>query len=404
MIRFHDMGGCLSRFFARRWLLIASLLIVVLLAGCGGAAPVTSWPGYVVQDNLTYLASAEQLIALDIKSDTPGVPLIGWPVKSPTAGVGYYAQPALSPDGKTLYVGTEQMNGNSGHVEAWVNIERGAQQAPSIKWSYPLTTTDPAPGNIYGAVVLDDGFLYFGDGAGQVMALSAETGRPAWPLPVKTGARIWSAVAVDQQNVYAASQDHFLYAINRKSGNLIWKFPLDGDNIDALVGSPTVAGGTVYVGSFGGTLYAIDAASGNLKWSYKASGTLWDGPAVDDGTLYFGDLSGNVYALDAATGQNIRWMTQVTGGVKATPLVQDGIVYVGTDQDRLYAFETGNGQAVWAQPFQARSGENLLNTPVLNAGTLLVLPNLAGGDPVRLYAVKADNGAQLWRYPPQSNQ
>ena len=377
---------------------------MLLLAACGGAPPVTSWPGYIVQDNLAYLASADQLIALDIKADTPAVPLIGWPVKSPNASFGYYARPALAPDGKTLYVGTEQMNGNSGHVEAWVNIERGAQQAPTLKWTYPLTTTDPVPGNIYGAVVLADDALYFGDGTGQVMALSAETGRPLWPSPVKTNARIWSAAAVDKQNVYAASQDHFLYAINRRSGNLVWKFPLDGNDIDALVGSPSVADGTVYVGSFGGSLYAVDAASGDLKWTYKASGTLWDGPAVADGTLYFGDLSGNVSALDAATGQNVRWTTQVTGGVKATPLVQDGIVYVGTDQDRLYAFKVENGQAVWAQPFQARSGETLLNTPVLNDGILLVLPSLAGGDPVRLYGVNADTGAQLWRYPPQPNQ
>jgi outer membrane protein assembly factor BamB len=405
MIRSLDIGGGLFRFFARRWLLIASLLVVVLLlAACGGPPPVTSWPGYVVQDNLAYLASADQLVALDIKPDTPGIPLIGWPVKSTNPALGYYAQPALSPDGQTLYVGTEQLNGNSGLVEAWVNIERGAQQAPTIKWTYPLTTTDPVPGNIYGALVLDDGVLYFGDGAGNIMALSADTGRPVWQQPVTTGARIWSAVVVDRQNVYAASQDHILYAINRRSGNVAWKFPSDGNEIDALVGSPAVADDTVYVGSFGGSLYAIDAASGNLKWTYKAAGTLWDGPAVVDGILYFGDLSGNVYALDAATGQSMHWTQQVTGGVKATPLVQDGIVYVGTDQDRLYAFKADNGQAVWAQPFQSRAGENLLNTPVLNDGMLLVLPNLAGGDPVRLYAVKADNGAQLWRYPPQSNQ
>ncbi len=377
---------------------------MVLLAACGGAPPVTSWPGYTIPNNTAYLASADELVAIDVMGDTAGAPLIGWPQKSPNAGIGYYAQPALAPDGKTLYVATETMNGNSGLVQAWINVERGTQTAPIIKWSYPFTETDYYPGNIYGAVVLDNGVLYFGDGNGSVYALDAETGRPKWPAPFKTKSRIWSAVVVDDQNVYAASQDHFLYAVNKVSGKQVWKFPADGTNIDSLVGSPTLTDGTVYVGSFGSTLYAVDAQTGKLKWSFKAEGAVWDGPAVTNNTVYFGDRSGNFYALDAATGQNKKWSVKVEGGVKMTPLIAEDVVYVGTEQNRLYAFKADNGQAVWAQPFQARDGESLLVTPVVVSQTLIVLPNLAGGDPVRLYGLNKNTGALLWRYPPQKTQ
>ena len=204
---------------------------------------------------------------------------------------------------------------------------------------------------------------------------------PYWPLPFPTRARIWSSVVVDDQNVYAASQDHFLYAINKKSGKQVWKFPGDGTDIDALVGSPTLHEGTVYVGSFGGVLYAVDAATGQLKWSFKAEGGLWDGPAMIDGTLYFGDQAGNVYALDAATGQNKKWSAKVEGGVKMTPLVDNGVVYVGTDRDRMYAFKADTGQTVWAEPYKAREGENLMVTPTIYNTTLVVLPNLAGANP-----------------------
>jgi outer membrane protein assembly factor BamB len=395
----------LYRFIIRRSLLLVSLLVVmVLLAACGGAPPVTSWPGYTVPGNTAYLASADQLLAIDVAGDTAGAPLIGWPQKSPNASVGYYAQPALSPDGKTLYIATEQMNGNSGLVQAWANVERGTQTAPTIKWSYPLTDTDYLPGNVFGAVVLNNGVVYFGDGKGVIYALDAETGRPKWPKPVHTEARIWSSIVVDDQNVYAASQDHCLYAINKVSGNQAWKFPDDCTTIDALVGSPTVTDGTVYVGSFGSVLYAVNAQSGKLKWSFKADGTLWDGPAVVDGVVYFGDRSGNVYALDAATGQNKKWLAKVEGGVKMTPLVSDGIVYIGTESNKMYAFKADTGQMVWAQPFQARDGENFLVTPAVVSQTLLALPNLAGGDPVRLYGLNKNTGALVWRYPPQKTQ
>ena len=389
----------------RRSLLMVSLLIVmVLLSACGGAPPVASWPGITLPADTAYLASADELLAIDITGATAGTPLIGWPQKSANASIGYYAQPSLSTDGNILYVATEQMNGNSGLVQAWTNVKRGSQTAPEVKWTYPLTDTDYLPGNIYGAVVLDSGMLYFGDGKGAVYALNADTGRPAWPKPVHTEARIWSSVVVDDQNVYAASQDHHLYAIDKVSGNLVWTFPAEGTNIDALVGSPTVYDGAVYVGSFGSMLYVVDTKTGKLKWSFKADGALWDGPAMADGILYFGDRSGNVYALDAATGQNKKWTIQVEGGVKMTPLVIDGVVYVGTEQNKMYALRASDGQTIWPQPFQAHDGENLLVTPIVISDTLVVAPNLAGGDPVRLYGLNKSTGALLWRYPPAKTQ
>ncbi len=387
------------QFLYRRWLLIVSILVAVLvLAACGGPPPVTSWPGYLVTKDTAYLASANELNAIDLSGNVVG-PLRGWPWKSPNAALGYYTQPALSPDGKTLYVGTAEMNGNQGTLEAFVNVERNAEQNPAPSWTYPLTTTDLMPGNIYGAIVLDNNVLYFADGKGLVFAIDAQSGQPLWPHPFRAEARIWSSPVVDADRVYVASQDHHLYAVNKTSGAQVWKFPADTTDIDALVGSPTIADGTVYVGSFGGILYAVDAATGQLKWSYKAGGSLWDGPAIADGALYLGDLSGNVYALDAATGQTSKWTAKVEGGVKATPLVADGVVYVGTDQHRMYALNQGTGRAVWPAPFEARDGENMLVTPVVQGDTLIVLPDLAGGDPVQLYGLNKSNGQLAWRYP-----
>lgn len=388
------------RFIARRWLLVVSLVVLpFVLAACGGPPPVTSWPGYTVQGNTAYLASANQLVAVNIAGDTAGNALNGWPIESANAAIGFYTNPALGPDGKIMYVGTEQMNGNNGQVVAYTSIERGSEIRPNLKWSYPLTTTDYIPGNIYGAIVLDEDVLYFGDGKGAVFALKAENGRPYWPAPFNSKARIWSTVVVDEEKVYAASQDHHLYAINKSNGNQVWRFPNDGTEIDALVGSPTLYDGTVYVGSFGGVLYAVNADNGQLKWSYKAEGGVWDGPALVDGTLYFGDQGGNVYALDAASGQNKKWSVKVEGGVKMTPLVDDGIVYVGTDRNRLYAFKADSGQSIWPEAYKAREGESLLVTPVVTNTTLIILPSLAGGNPVRLIGLNKNTGQEMWLYP-----
>jgi outer membrane protein assembly factor BamB len=410
MIRSRNIGGFLNRLRIPRMVLkrwfpsVVLLLVATILAGCGGAPPSTSWPGYVVRGDKAYVASSDQILELDVTSNIADVKRQGWkwPTGNSSAGVGYHSQPALSPDGKTLYFGADSLTGNSGAVFA-LDID-----LVTLKWTYPLTNTDVLPGNIYGGVVLADDSLYFAGNNGLLFALNAATGRPRWNQPFDPGTktRIWSMPAVKGSTVFIASQDHHLYAVSTKDGRLIWRFPKDGQpEIGTLAGSPIVHGDTVYVASFDSNLYAI-TLSGELKWKFTAEGRLWEGPAEANSVLYQGDLNGNVYALDPDTGLATGWPqpAKLAGGIRATPLVTDSVIYVGTDQNKLYALETETGRPVWQTPFTAREGEMLLVTPQLSGDTLVVLPNLAGADPVRLYGINQTTGAQVWRFPPASTQ
>lgn len=392
----------------RRGLAIAVFGVLLLtLAACGGPPPISSWPGFVVKDNIAYLASAEQVLALDVSPDIADNKrlLSGWPIKPYNdATIGYYGQPALSEDGTRLYVTTDSLTGNSGSLVAIDNVEPETRAAITPAWTYPMTSTDVNPGHVYGGVVLHDGVLYMAGGLGMVFAIDADTGAQRWPAPFDTGSniRIWSLPAVTDTLVIVASQDHHLYAIDKETGTLRWKYPADGDaEIGTLAGSPATYGDTVYVGSFDGYLYAVDL-NGRLKWKFQAQGRIWDPPAESNGLLYFGDLSGHVYALDAATGQPAGWpqAAKVDGGVRATPLVHDDVIYVGTDRALVYALDRANGRPIWQSPFKGRDGEIMAVTPAVSGDTLVVLPTLTGADPVRLYGVARDTGALLWRYPP----
>lgn len=389
---------------SKRWLTIALLLVLAtLLAACGGAPPVTSWPGYVVNGNKAYVASSDQIIELDVSPNIADVKRQTWSAKPVNnAGITYHSQPALSPDGKTLYFGSDSVSGNSGEVFA-LDID-----LVQLKWTYPATATDVLPGNIYGGVVLADDALYFAGNNGLLFSVDAATGRPRWNQPFDPGTktRIWSTPAVKGNTVFVASQDHHLYAVNTADGSLIWKFPAAGQpEIGTLPGSPIVHGDTVYVGSFDSNLYAI-GMNGQLKWKFTAEGRLWDGPAEANGVLYQGDLSGNIYALDPNTGQATGWPqpAKLTGGVRATPLVADGVIYAGTDQAKVYALETATGRLIWQIPFSARDGEMMLVTPQVSGDSLILLPNMAGADPIRLYGLNKATGAQLWRFPPAATQ
>jgi polyvinyl alcohol dehydrogenase (cytochrome) len=50
----------------------------------------------------------------------------------------------------------------------------------------------------------------------------------------------------------------------------------------------SVANGVVYAGSFSGMMYALNAKTGKIMWSFESGGSIVDGPAIADGVVYWG--------------------------------------------------------------------------------------------------------------------
>lgn len=67
--------------------------------------------------------------------------------------------------------------------------------------------------------------------------------------------------------VYVGSDDGNLYAINAKTGAMLWANPAGGSG-----SSPAVANGVVYVGSVNSNVDALNARTGAQLWGYKTRG------------------------------------------------------------------------------------------------------------------------------------
>lgn len=153
---------------------------------------------------------------------------------------------------------------------------------------------------------------------------------------------------------------------------LKWAFGVPG--VSASGSQVTVVGSRAFVGSRNGVVYALDTRTGCLVWAFEADAGVRSTPVVGraaDGssTLYFGDAHAIVYALDANTGQR-RWTVKVEEHLDAmitgAVAFHDGRVYVpvssleeGTAAIPTYECCTFRGSVV---ALDAASGKQLWKT------------------------------------------
>ena len=107
--------------------------------------------------------------------------------------------------------------------------------------------------------------------------------------------------------VYLGGGDGHLYALNKDSGEMVWKFA-SGDVVHA---SPVIYKDRVYFGGFDGHMYALGKDDGALSWkfrtvgaSYFPKGEIQQGALVEfEGNIYFGTSDAHLfYSMNKTSG------------------------------------------------------------------------------------------------------
>jgi outer membrane protein assembly factor BamB len=138
--------------------------------------------------------------------------------------------------------------------------------------------------------IVVDGKVIFGSSVdGKVTALDITNGKTVWTFATEGPVRFAPAAWKDQ--LFVASDDGFLYALSSTTGELRWKHR-GGPNAAAILGNermiskwparggPVVADDMVYFAagiwpSDGIFLYALDAKSGSVVWRNDDSGAIY---------------------------------------------------------------------------------------------------------------------------------
>ena len=112
------------------------------------------------------------------------------------------------------------------------------------------------------------GSLFIGSADRRVRALDAADGTERWATLVLSLFSPATALAFDDQSVFAADIAGGLYRLDAADGGRAWSYQL---NEVVLRSSPVVSGDSVLLGLGDGRLIAIDVASGHLVWQSAPS-------------------------------------------------------------------------------------------------------------------------------------
>ncbi len=240
------------------------------------------------------------------------------------------------------------------------------EQVPhlKVKWAFGF----PNGLSAYGQPTVVSGRVFVGTDTGYVYSLNADTGCVYWSYQTEGYTR--TAISIRRvkglgETKYAAylGDGHsFAYALDARTGELIWKTKVDDDFISRITAAPAVYHGVVYV---------------PVSSSEEFSASAPDYPCCT--------MRGNVVALNAKTGKLI-WRTYMVGVPKPTRKNSAGV--------QLYAPSGGD---VWDSP----TIDTKLHAIYFGTGDAQARPVPTTTDAV--VALDMKTGKILWHYQAEEN-
>ena len=105
---------------------------------------------------------------------------------------------------------------------------------------------------------------------------------------------------------------------------------------EIFLGTPALDDEKVYAVSESGGVYALNKSSGERVWKFRADGEIRGDPSLARDTLYIADTDGTVYGLDKATGEEL-WRFELNDRVSTAVVVANEMLFVVSDRGVLYA-------------------------------------------------------------------
>jgi outer membrane protein assembly factor BamB len=210
--------------------------------------------------------------------------------------------------------------------------------------------------------------------------------------------RVMLRPASDGSQVYAASRDGNVVAINAESGKQAWRTELE----ETLSAGPSVGGGMVAVGSADGVVIVLNTADGTERWRVDLGGEVLAPPVLTDEYVVVSTIDNRLRALRAFDGSEVWSIVKQTPALtmrgSAVPAIAGNTVIAGFDSGRLLAADLDTGDVVWESVLAPPSGRSDLERLSDIDGQIAVVGQdvYAAGYQGRVASVAAESGQVLW--------
>jgi outer membrane protein assembly factor BamB len=248
-----------------------------------------------------------------------------------------------------------------------------------------------------------DGMVYFGNAAGFLFGVDADTGREKWKFEM--GGAISVGPAIGEGKIFAGQQggERFFYCVDAKTGELVWKQTLPGGWV---WGSAAYDDGMVYVPTVNGHAVCLDAKTGHIVWMYPTAKSVPAEPAIDGDLVFFGSWSGSLYAFDKKTG-DIVWKVNGIELDSGTLIAYEGKIYVPHHANVFMSFDAKTGAVLSKgnkNPQHTGNFSNFNATPAFHDGRAYYTARVGEGlrgvpTASRIYCVDTEKARILWTFP-----
>lgn len=156
------------------------------------------------------------------------------------------------------------------------------------------------------SMAMQDGLLYYL--ANNTLSIrDAQTGKIVIQKKYDFELKNLSTPCVTDQEIIFGTAENGVVAVDRSTLEIKWMFrtgramiytvPTLGDPASPVETSPVLLGNVVYIGASDGCLYALDRKSGQLIWKHIMGAPLLGTVAISGNALFAVDFSGNVYGF-----------------------------------------------------------------------------------------------------------
>ena len=230
-------------------------------------------------------------------------------------------------------------------------------------------------------------------GGGYLAAIDRESGDIVWRKPRPAEATFSSPVVatVGGRDLLVISGCDMVAAYDPVSGEEVWTCP---GTTKATCGTAVWDSERFFAsgGYPGAQTIAVDAASGKEVWS-TAQKCYEQSMLVSDGLL-FAVTNNGVFCWNSATGEE-QWRGRAGGKFSASPVLAGGNIYAVNEGGTCYVFRAvGSGFELVAEN---RLGNEVFATPTICGGRIYfrVAESLRGGRQERLYCIGQDAEADV---------